>query len=391
MKLKNLKDEVNFVRTASPQELHAYLKTTRFSRVATEKELVKRCASGDKNLSDITTKYIKKYGLRQSARIEVFRSQAYGLIKLLLATSSGEEHTTALKEFSKHGNYHFVWLYIKESQEEDIAKVFPESLLIATHDIGELSALIKSKKLSPFAQLEIIVKNIHFTLIEALIKSGLLQEREKMAIMTTSSWETVNLLIEREKNPAEKQALNEMKLIRFSHSSKIGRFIANNRFCGKAEHFFYKHGEFSQIVRYIKHYNTIGGHEAVINRASPEEILNFLSKNWLCENGEKLILNRGKHREIKAYIKKHYFSEDNETRFIKRGRHNEIMLYIANHSLCDTAQCELIYRRNSSEIEYYVTHYPLADIAETALLKCATPETIRLWQKNIPDYSKVKK
>lgn len=377
MKLKNVKDELNFVCTATPGELHSYIKTTPFSHVAVEKALIKRSLDEDKNLTDIIAKYIRKYSLRPSARIMIFRRNALGLIRLLLSEKS--EHKTILTEFLTHGDYHSIWLYLSQLKE-DTSEIFPEEALIAAHNVPELHKLAVSKQLTPFAQYNIIFKNFNLGLTNSIILSGGLNEREKMTVIKQGDWETVNYLIECEKDPAQKHLLEELKFIRFSCGSKIEKFIKTTRFSQKAERFFLNYREFSLIIRYIKHYNIESGHEILIKRAGPNEILGYLSKNWLCESGEKLLLDRGKHREIKAYIKAQYFSEDNETRFVKRGKHNEIMLYIANHSLCDTAQKELIYRRNASEIEYYITHYPLSDIATEVLLDKADPQIIRLWQ-----------
>lgn len=383
MKLKNLNEELAFIRSASEKEIVAYIKTTHFSHATAEKELVKR------GINTAIEEYMKRYGFRSGARIAIFRSNNLKWINLLLFCE--DNRTEVLEEFFAYGNYLFIWALIhNDGYFDNINEVFPEKTLLEQKNFKALLDIGKTFGLTPFAKLELIHRNIP-GMTGWLIAHERLNEREKIAIMEYSDWEDVNFLIERERKPARKQMFEQMKLIRFARRNKLERFIASNRFCKNAERFFFAHGEFALVVRYVKHYNIAGGHEVVINRAGPKEILGYLSKNQLCEKGETLLLNRRKHREIKAYIKEHYFSEENETRFIKRGRHNEIMLYIARHSLCDTAQQELMFRRNSTEIEYYVSRYPLANIAETALLKCATPETVRVWQENIPYLSKMSK
>lgn len=355
MKQKNLAEELEFVRSATERELLTFVKTAHFSHVSAEKELIKR------NFPKVAALYLQNYGFQPGARIAVFRQNLHGLMKMLLTQKQNHQNIAA--EFFAHGEYHTIRQYIATAAD-DLSEIFPEETLFAANNVNELHRLAANRKLTPFAQYEIIRRNTMSSLTRAIIMSGPLNEREKLCVMEYAEWEEVNLLIEIEKNPVKRQMLEEMQLIRFAHRHKIAKFIATDRFCKNAERFFFKHGDFTLLVSYIKHYNIKGGHEIIISRAGSKEILGYLSQNRLCEKGEKLLLDRRKHSEIKAYIKGHYFSEDNETRFIKRGRHNEIMLYIARHSLCDTAQCELMYRRNSTEIEYFVSHYPLANIAE---------------------------
>ncbi len=380
MKLKNLQEELEFIRSATVRELVAYIKTAHFSHVAAEKELVKR------GLTAAIEEYMLHYGFASGARIAIFRSNNLKWINLLLLMENGK--TEVLEEFFAYGNYLFIWALVhNEDYFDNIPEVFPEQNLLEQKNYAALREHGNTFVLTPFAKLELIHRNIP-EMTRWLITSTRLNEREKMAVMEFADWDDINLLIETEHKAERKQMFEEMRLIRFAHRNKLERFISTNRFCKNAERFFFAHGEFASVVSYIKHYGIEEMHEVILNRASPKEILGYLSQNRLCEKGEKLLLDRRKHREIKAYIKEHYFAEDNETRFIKRGQHNEIMLYISRHSLCDTAQQELMFRRNSAEIEYYVSRYPLADIAEAALLKCATPETIRIWQENIPYYNK---
>lgn len=379
MKLKNLNEELEFIRSASEKELAAYVKTAHFSHVTAEKELIKR------GVTAAIEGYMLQHGYLSGARIAIFRSNQLKWINLLLVCENGK--TEVLEEFFAYGNYLFIWALVhNEGYFDNIKEVFPEQHLLEEKNYDALRTIGNDFGLTPFAKLELIHRNIP-GMTRWLIASSRLNEREKTAVMEYADWDDVNFLIDCERKAERKRTYEEMKLIRFSHSNKLERHIISNRFSKNAEQFFFAHGEFALVVSYIKHYGIKDMHEVILSRASPKEILGYLSKNRLCEKGEKLLLNRRKHREIKAYIKEHYFSEENEPRFIQRGRHNEIMLYIARHSLCDTAQLELIYRRNSAEIEYYVSRYPLANIAETALLKCATPETIRIWQENIPYYN----
>ncbi len=378
MKLKNLEQELEFIRSAEPKKLYAYIKANHFSHTKAEKEMVKYGCSKAVKL------YILKYGLQSGARIAVFRQNNLELVQLLLQESSRQREILA--EFLTHGVYHTIRQYLQKC-EESLEDVFPEWELLECGSTEDLLRFASHHRLTALAKYELIRRR-HPLIIRAVIKKGRLNEREKLAVMEFADWEETDFLIAYEKKPEQQRMLREMQLIRFSHSKKLAKYVAKRRLSKNAESFFFKYAEFSLLVRYIKHYNVKGGQEIIINRAKPTEILRYLSQNWLCESGEKLLLDRRKHREIKTYIKSHYFTEENETRFIKRGRHNEIMLYISRHSLCDTAQCELMYRRNSSEINYFVSHYPLANIAEAAFLRCAPPETRHIWQENIPYLSR---
>ena len=176
-----------------------------------------------------------------------------------------------------------------------------------------------------------------------------------------------------------KDSISQIRLIRFGSKHQIESFITRNRFVKKAEEYFFEHGDIELLIKYIKHYNVEEGSKRLLERSEPNEIVKFLSKNWLCESGEKILLKRGNHLEIKAYIKKHCFTDEHEVNFIKRGRHREIMLYLAHHSLNDQAQIELFYRRNNDEIIYFITHYPVSDVAEPIFMKCATDEAVQIY------------
>lgn len=234
-----------------------------------------------------------------------------------------------------------------------------------------------------FAKYDLIMRGNH-NIIMLVIAKGRLNEREKLALLTRGTYEEVNFLIETQSNRKEAEKLRQMKMIRFNSRKKVEQFIARRRFVQEAEDFFFKHGAFSLLVKYVMHYQIPNGQEMILKREDRPEILGYLSKHWLCEASEKLLLKRGIHAEIKAYIKKHCFHDEPEVHFVKRGNHREIMLYLANHSLCDEAQRELIYRRNNEEIMYFISRYPLADIAVEALCKCGSDTAFDLWMQDLP-------
>jgi hypothetical protein len=249
---------------------------------------------------------------------------------------------------------------------------------------GTFSDLINFTRrhgLSPFAKYDLIMRG-ESPIIYYIINNVILEEREKFAIAYHCNKEEIDYLCADMRKSSTKDALTQIRLIRFGSQHQIKEFIKTKRFVKKAEDYFFEHGDIELLIQYIKHYNIEEGSKRVLERSHPKEIISYLSKNWLCESGEKLLLKRGNHLEIKAYIKKHNFTDENEVHFIKRGKHREIMLYLANHSLNDQAQKELFYRRHNDEILYFITHYPVADIAEPIFMKCATDEAIDVYMNS---------
>ena len=366
MKLKNLKQELEFIRSAEPQELMSQVVKTRFSTKA-EKPLIRR------GISDISLFYIKAYGLKEAAQIEVFRTNHPKLVEAVLETSADPGRTMVL--FLAHGEYNTVMKYLKR---HDVPQ-YTERELVWYGKPEEILHHVRRHRISPFARYDLIRRG-NPAIIRAIIAKGRLNEREKLEIMTHGAYDEVEFLVQSEANPAEEQKLRQMQMIRFSSRKKLEKYIRTRRFYHEVEDFFFKLAPFAVLISYIKHYQIENGQELLLKRNDRPELLSYLSKNWLCEEGAKLLLKLGIHAEIKAYIKKHYFNDEQEVHFIKRGKHREIMLYLANHSLCDKAQIELIYRRNQAEITYFISHYPLADAAVDVLYKCGSDEAINLWQ-----------
>lgn len=73
MKLKNLDQELEFIRSAEPKQLVAYVVNNRFSTKA-EKQLIKR------GITEASLFYIKAYGLKEPAQVEVFRANCPKLV-----------------------------------------------------------------------------------------------------------------------------------------------------------------------------------------------------------------------------------------------------------------------------------------------------------------------
>lgn len=366
MTLKNLKQELDFICYAEPKKLMAQVVKTRFSTKA-EKPLIQR------GIPEISMFYIKAYGLKEAAQIEVFRANHPKLVEAVLETSVTPNRTMIL--FLTHGEYNTVMKYLKR---HDVPQ-YTERDLIWYGKPEDILQHVRRHRISPFARYDLIRRG-NPTIIRTIITKGHLNEREKMEIMSRGTYDQVDFLAQVETNPNEKQKLRQMQMIRFSSRKKLEKYIRTRRFYHKVEDFFFKYAPFAVLISYIKHYQIPNGQKLLLQRNDRPEILNYLSKNWLCEDGAKLLLKLGVHAEIKAYIKKHYFDDEQEVHFIKRGKHREIMLYLTNHSLCDKAQIELIYRRNQSEIIYFISHYPMANAAVDVLYKCGSEEAINLWQ-----------
>lgn len=357
---ERLIDQLDFIRTATLNQLHERVQQKKF-RIKAEINLVKR------KIHRVTLLYIQKYGLSSgAARVEVIRMNNRELIHALI-----QKTPEAIHDFLNHGNYHTVKDYLEQNNVPEYA----EQYLVQKGTFSDLISFSKKHGLSPFAKYDLIMRG-DSPVIYFMISNLPLDEREKLAIAHYRSKEEIDYLCADMRKSSTKDAIMQIRLIRFGSKYQIEEFIKTRRFVSKAEEYFFNHGDIESLIKYIKHYNIEEGSKRLLERSQPNEIIKFLSKNWLCESGEKLLLKRGNHLEIKAYIKKHNFTDENEVHFIKRGKHREIMLYLANHSLCDIAQIELFYRRNNEEIMYFITHYPLADIAEPVFMKCATDDAI---------------
>lgn len=366
MKKLTIEQEKEFIPTATPRELLNRVQKQRLSPLG-ERLLIKR------GISDISLLYIKLYGLRTGAMIDVFKGNDSDLTNALLETND----PTTMKLYLTHGHYASVRKYVKMHEEAP----FPERDILWQKDPEKIMNYLKHHRLSAFGKLEVIMRG-NAKMIMLMLGKGGVNEREKLALLKYGSYEAVTFLIGSQTNPKEAEKLRQMRLIRFGTRRQIDNFTKHRRFVQDAESFFLEFGEFKALVGYIMHYQIKNGQDILLKRNERCEILNYLSKHWLCEESEKLLLKRGNHVEIKAYIKSHYFQPEQEVKFIQRGKHREIMLYISEHSLSDQAQLELFYRRNQEEILYYLSHYPLADIAVEALNKCGSDEAIDLYMQD---------
>lgn len=81
MKLKNLDQELEFIRSAEPKQLVAYVVNNRFSTKA-EKQLIKR------GITEASLFYIKAYGLKEPAQVEVFRANCPKLVDAVLESAA---------------------------------------------------------------------------------------------------------------------------------------------------------------------------------------------------------------------------------------------------------------------------------------------------------------
>ena len=104
MKLKNLDQELEFIRSAEPKQLVAYVVNNRFSARA-EKQLIKR------GITEASLFYIKAYGLKEPAQVEVFRANRPQLVDAVLESAADPCRTIAL--LLTHGEYNTVMKYLK--------------------------------------------------------------------------------------------------------------------------------------------------------------------------------------------------------------------------------------------------------------------------------------
>ena len=103
MKLKNLDQELEFIRSAEPKQLVAYVVNNRFSARA-EKQLIKR------GITEASLFYIKAYGLKEPAQVEVFRANRPQLVDAVLESAADPCRTIAL--LLTHGEYNTVMKYL---------------------------------------------------------------------------------------------------------------------------------------------------------------------------------------------------------------------------------------------------------------------------------------
>ena len=92
MKLKNLDQELEFIRSAEPKQLVAYVVNNRFSARA-EKQLIKR------GITEASLFYIKAYGLKEPAQVEVFRANRPQLVDAVLESAADPCRTIALRKY----------------------------------------------------------------------------------------------------------------------------------------------------------------------------------------------------------------------------------------------------------------------------------------------------
>jgi len=364
-KIKKFQDELNFILSASPAELMDYIASYPF-RPKAEKPFVETAPAKAVRL------YIELYGLKSSAAVVIFRENKSELVDALLAW---QNDAVIMKTFLAHGDYHRIKKYVNEFHVTEL----PEQEVLERFDKTELQALIATGKLSAFAKYDILVRGDD-ELRDALLRKGPLDKRERDYVVNFSSKPIFELFMSLQENRKVFDTLNQIKLIRFAKKKVLAAYIARQRMHREAEEFFLGVASFDLLLSYVKHYHPEGGDEALLTHPDRSEILNYLSKRWLCEKGEHLLLKRGEHDEIKAYIKSHFLNPEDEIKLIKRNHHREIMLYLSRHTLSAEAQIELIYRRNQTEISYLVTTYPLTLTDETVetLKKCHLVEVLDL-------------
>ena len=231
MKLKNLDQELEFIRSAEPKQLVAYVVNNRFSAQA-EKQLIKR------GITEASLFYIKAYGLKEPAQVEVFRANRPQLVDAVLESAADPCRTIAL--LLTHGEYNTVMKYLKR---HDVPQ-YTERDIVWSGSEKAIISHINRHRISMFAKYDLIMRGNH-NIIMLVIAKGRLNEREKLALLTRGTYEEVNFLIETQSNRKEAEKLRQMKMIRFNSRKKVEQFIARRRFVQEAEDFFFKHGAFS--------------------------------------------------------------------------------------------------------------------------------------------------
>lgn len=224
MKLKNLDQELEFIRSAEPKQLVAYVVNNRFSAQA-EKQLIKR------GITEASLFYIKAYGLKEPAQVEVFRANRPQLVDAVLESAADPCRTIAL--LLTHGEYNTVMKYLKR---HDVPQ-YTERDIVWSGSEKAIISHINRHRISMFAKYDLIMRGNH-NIIMLVIAKGRLNEREKLALLTRGTYEEVNFLIETQSNRKEAEKLRQMKMIRFNSRKKVEQFIARRRFVQEAEDFF---------------------------------------------------------------------------------------------------------------------------------------------------------
>lgn len=364
-KIKNAADELEFIQTATPEDLVFYVAEHPF-RPRLEKEFVER------KLVEPLLVYIEKYGLRASASVSLFKINNPELTHKLIAW--GKNNPKIMHAFLNYAPYEVVKEYVDNFPCPELR----EQAALESFDEEELLKLCRKKKLSHFAKCDMLARGSD-ALVKAVIQRGNLQERELDMIMNKASKENVERLLQMANTAEIRQTLLEAYLIRFKRYVHLKRLIKKHRLNKKTEKTFLSKAPINLLVSYVQRYHPKGGDIAILSHPDRSQIIFYLSKNWLSEEGENLLMKRGHHDEIKAYIKMHILSPKNEVRLIKRCKHREIMLYMSKHTLSLEASLELVTRGQFEEICYMAERQPLADDVIDAIKKLPKAEMIEFY------------
>lgn len=364
-KLKNLEQELEFLRSGSLKSVEDYISVYALKRDA-EVEFV--------NLfSELVCLYISKHGLHQKSARAVIMSANWRNVECLLSYKAEKYNVEAL--FLEHGNYKQVVAWLRN---HDCSK-YPEKELFWNGEIAEVIEFIKKRKVSAFGQLDLLMRGVP-SIAKHLILRDKLNEKNRIVAAKVVSNDNAWLLVKLSEDRKDYKVLKQIFMVRFERNLKK---VIQTHLEYEAEKLFIETAPFDMVVLYAKRFRLLEIASKLLERPREDGIIKFLSKNKLSEECEHKLLDRGCHTEIKAYIKSWAFSVDAEVRFIKRGYHREIMLYLKKHSLSDEAQVWLINRGNGTEIMELLASYPLADRAVEALLLRGIKDEIDVWTANI--------
>ena len=369
MKKLKLAEQLDFINSAPINSLEEYILEYPLHS-SLEPNLIKRKNSG------LILLYLRLHGMKEKGAVELIRTQNPHLISAFMECDKLSYSPDYL--LLEHGDYLNITQWLKNHD----SKKYPEKDMVWDKDTTRIMYHISKRKLSNFAQYDLIRRQKHEAVKSMILRNKLTNQNE-YAVMRYGSKENAKLLLDTKNNLISYRVLHEMYIVRFSSYQQIKHLISSKRLHKPGEELFLDQGPFDLAVEYIKHFKLESAQIILLRRNQSDEVLKFLSRTTLCQEAEDELLRRNIHSEIKTYIKSHCLSCENEVLLIKHGVHREIMLYMQKHSLCDLAQVELINRGVIHEVDYLVGHYPLADIASDRLLKVGTTEQIDVWTANI--------
>ena len=349
-KIKNKLEEQNFIDTAPENALIEYISECRF-RPCHEKWFMLR-----ENIGEAQYYYIGLYGLVPSAARVAFEQGKPDIVEALLAKNNPQ----LIKIFLDYGQYQRVKAYV---DSHDVLEL-DEQKELKQFDERRLMELAAAKKLSNFAKCDILARGSE-NLVNAVIRQGNLQAREKEILWNCGSLRSLELLLECEHNLKQQEIIRQIIMLRFGKFAELKAAVCSHRFHAPAEKMFLQVAPLKLVRLYVQRYHPQDGDELMFSYLRHDWLIDFLKSSRLMPKGEAILVERWQEDELLAYIDKHYLTDKNEVNFIRNANHEMVMYYLMRHSLCDKAQMELIARGDEAEIIFFYETYPCIDEFES--------------------------